>query len=67
MQVLEICEQFAGGVEGDPGLVRQARQSSWDGLPTGEGQIYQGYPKLTKEHSCYVRIDHQVKYNYIKL
>ena len=40
MQVPENCEQFKEGEEGDPGLVRQDLQSSWEGLPTGEGQNF---------------------------
>jgi len=34
-QVSAMCEQFEGGVEGDPGLVRHDMQSSWEGLPAG--------------------------------
>ena len=61
MQVAARCEQFEGGVEGDPGLViegdpglvRQDMQSSWEGLPAGEGlNIVQIKPDQTIISTC---------------
>ena len=61
VQVAARCEQFEGGVEGDPGLViegdpglvRQDMQSSWEGLPAGEGlNIVQIKPDHTIISTC---------------
>ena len=82
MQVAARCEQFEGGVEGDPGLViegdpglviegdaglvRQDLQSSWEGLPAEEGLNVVQIYRIWT-NSFYVTTDRQIRPLSVKL